>query len=43
MEKGWRKLNGIAKEIYRLWSDYLQARGYLIRHQVFDFRGGVTG
>lgn len=44
MEPGWEKtLNGIPKEIYQLWSDYLQPRGYRIRYQVIDFPGGVPG
>jgi hypothetical protein len=44
MEKGWEKtLTGIPKEIYQLWSDYLQPRGYRIRYQVVDFPGGVPG
>ena len=44
MEKGWeRTLTGIPKEIYQLWSDYLQPRGYRIRYQIVDFPGGVPG
>jgi hypothetical protein len=44
MEKGWEKtLNGIPKEIYQLWSDYLQPRGYRVRYQIVDFPGGVPG
>jgi hypothetical protein len=44
MEKGWEKtLVGIPKEIYQLWSDYLQPRGYRIRYQAVDFPGGVPG
>ena len=44
MEKGWEKtLNGIPKEIYQLWSDYLQPRGYRIRYQIVDFPGGAPG
>ncbi|MEO8317684.1 MAG: hypothetical protein ABI561_05110, partial [Bradyrhizobium sp.] len=32
LERGWEKtLTGIPKEIYQLWSDYLQPRGYSIR------------
>src|ERR1700755_408959 len=43
-EKGWEKtLTGIPKEIYQLWSDYLQPRGYRIRYQIVDFPGGVPG
>jgi hypothetical protein len=44
MEAGWEKtLTGMAKEIYQLWVDYLQPRGYRIRYQVIDFPGGVPG
>jgi hypothetical protein len=44
MEKGWDKtLTGIPKEIFQLWSDYLQPRGYRIRYQIVDFPGGVPG
>ena len=44
MEKGWENtLSGIPKEIYQLWSDYLQPRGYRIRYQIVDFPGGVPG
>lgn len=44
MEKGWEQtLTGMPKEIYQLWSDYLQPRGYRIRYQVIDFSGGVPG
>jgi len=44
MEKGWETtLTGIPKEIYQLWQDYLQPRGYKIAYQVIDFPGGVPG
>ncbi|QHO74293.1 hypothetical protein ACH79_18300 [Bradyrhizobium sp. CCBAU 051011] len=44
MEEGWEKtLNGIPKEIFQLWSDYLQPRGYRIRYQIVDFSGDVPG
>src|SRR5262245_37301076 len=44
MEKGWEQtLTGIPKEIYQLWSDYLQPRGYRIRYQIIDFPGGMPG
>ena len=43
-EKGWENtLTGIPKEIFQLWSDYLQQRGYRIRYQIIDFSGGVPG
>ena len=31
------------KEIYQLWKDYLQPRGYKIAYQIIDFPGGVPG
>ena len=44
MEPGWEKtLTGIPKEIYQLWADYLQPRGYRIKYQVIDFSSGVPG
>ena len=44
MEKGWEKtLTGMPKEIYQLWSDYLQPRGYRVLYQIVDFPGGVPG
>jgi hypothetical protein len=44
MEEGWEKtLTGIPKEIYQLWKDYLQPRGYKIAYQIIDFSGGVPG
>jgi hypothetical protein len=44
MEKGWENtLTGIPKEIYQLWQDYLQPRGYKIAYQIIDFPGGVPG
>ena len=44
MERGFEKtLTGIPKEIYQLWSDYLQPRGYRIRYQIVDFPGGMPG
>jgi hypothetical protein len=44
MEKGWENtLNGIPKEMYQLWKDYLQPRGYKISYQIIDFPGGIPG
>ena len=44
MEPGWENtLTGIPKEIYQLWKDYLQPRGYKISYQIIDFPGGVPG
>src|SRR5947209_1333772 len=43
-DPGWEKtLTGISQEIYQLWSDYLQPRGYRIRYQILDFPGGMPG
>lgn len=44
MEEGWEKtLTGLPKEMYELWRDYLQPRGYKIAFQIIDFPGGVPG
>jgi hypothetical protein len=44
MESGWETtLTGIPQEIYQLWKDYLQPRGYKIAYQIIDFPGGVPG
>jgi hypothetical protein len=44
MEPGWEKtLSGIPQEIYQLWQDYLQPRGYKISYQIIDFPGGLPG
>lgn len=44
METGWEKtLTGIPREIYQLWADYLQPRGYRIRYQVVEYPGGIPG
>ena len=44
MEAGWEKsLTGIPKEMYELWRDYLQPRGYRIAYQIIDYPGGVPG
>jgi hypothetical protein len=43
-EPGWENtLTGIPKEIFELWKDYLQPRGYKIRYQIIDFPGGLPG
>jgi hypothetical protein len=43
-EPGWEKtLTGIPQEIFQLWSDYLQPRGYRIKYQIVDFPGGIPG
>ncbi len=44
MEPGWEKtLTGIPSEIFQLWHDYLQPRGYKIAYQIIDFPGGLPG
>jgi hypothetical protein len=41
---GWEKtLTGIPLEIYRLWSDYLETRGYRILYQISDFPTAIAG
>ncbi len=43
-ESGWEEtLRGIPLEIYRLWSEYLEPRGYRILYQIIDFPGGMPG
>ena len=43
-EPGWEKtLTGIPKEVYYLWRDHLQEKGYKIRYQVLEFPGGMPG
>ena len=43
-ERGWENtLTGIPKEIFQLWTDYLQPRGYRISYQIIDYPGGVPG
>jgi uncharacterized protein (DUF1778 family) len=43
-EKGREQtLTGIPKEMYELWKEYLQPRGYKIAFQIIDFPGGMPG
>lgn len=43
-EPGWENtLTGIPKEIYQLWRDQLEPRGYKLRYQIIDFPGGMPG
>src|SRR5262245_30411292 len=43
-EAGWEKtLTGMPKEIYQLWVDHLQPKGYRIKYQIIDFPGGMPG
>jgi hypothetical protein len=44
VEPGWETtLTGIPKEIYQLWQDHLQPRGYKIRYQIIEYPGGMPG
>jgi len=44
MQPGWQKtLTGIPLEIFQLWSDHLEPRGYRIKYQIIDFPGGAPG
>lgn len=43
-EPGWDKtLTGIPREIFQLWTDYLQPRGYRISYQIIDYPEGMPG
>lgn len=43
-EKGWETtLTGIPAEIFQLWKDYLQPRGYRIGYQTIEYPGGMPG
>jgi hypothetical protein len=43
-EHGWENtLTGIPREVFQLWKDHLQPRGYKIRYQIIDFPGGMPG
>ncbi len=43
-EPGWENtLTGIPKEVFHLWRDHLQAKGYKIRYQILEFPGGMPG
>src|SRR5262245_40005338 len=44
LEAGWEDtLTGLPKELYEFWERQLKPRGYKIRYQVADFKGGVPG
>jgi molybdopterin-biosynthesis enzyme MoeA-like protein len=44
LEAGWETtLTGLPKEMYEFWERQLKPRGYKVRYQVVDFRGGVPG
>jgi hypothetical protein len=41
---GWEKtLTGVPRDIYELWIEHLQPRGYQIKYQIIDFPGGMPG
>jgi uncharacterized protein (DUF1778 family) len=43
-EPGWEAtLTGAPKEIYQLWYKYFRDRGYKLKVEIVDFRGGVPG
>lgn len=43
-EEGWEKtLTGIPKEIYSFWERQLKSRGYHIKYEVIDRKGGLRG
>ncbi len=43
-EPGWEKtLTGIPKEIYKLWKDHLEPKGYRMQYMIIDFPGGMPG
>jgi hypothetical protein len=43
-EPGWENtLTGIPREVFQLWKDHLQSRGYKIRYQIIDFPSGMPG
>jgi hypothetical protein len=43
-EPGWENtLTGIPREMFQLWKDHLQPRGYKVRYQIIEFPGGMPG
>jgi hypothetical protein len=43
-EPGWEDtLTGVPREVYELWREHLQPRGYKIRCQIVDYPGGMIG
>ena len=43
-EPGWETtLTGLPKEMYQFWERQLRPRGYKLRFQIVDFRGGMPG
>jgi hypothetical protein len=44
MESGWENsLTGVPREIFDLWREHLQPRGYKISYQVIEYPGGLPG
>jgi len=43
-EVGWEQtLEGLPKELYQFWKQYLQPKGYRIKFQIADWSGGRPG
>ncbi|SJZ82912.1 hypothetical protein SAMN02745126_02462 [Enhydrobacter aerosaccus] len=43
-EEGWEKtLTGIPREIYSFWERQLKPRGYHIKYEIIDRKGGLRG
>jgi hypothetical protein len=43
-EAGWEQtLEGLPKELYQFWKQYLQPKGYRIKFQIADWSGGRPG
>lgn len=43
-EAGWEQtLEGLPKELYQFWKQYLQPKGYRIKFQIVDWSGGRPG
>jgi hypothetical protein len=43
-EPGWENtLTGLPKELVEFWQKYLKDRGYKLRCQIVDWRGGMPG
>jgi hypothetical protein len=43
-EPGWENtLTGIPREVFDLWREHLQPRGYKIRYQIVEYPGGMPG
>src|SRR4029078_13537588 len=41
---GWEQtLEGLPKELYQFWKQYLQPKGYRIKFQIVDWSGGRPG